>query len=114
MVDTSGGYFEFDDKSAFINRMGIQTIVGNHISSVFQLFGTQTKHICTLDKHTHTHIGHMDSDGSHVDEVKFDSGKFMAIPDIVVKDTFGGSLLYLVPKLACLHIQHGKLAAILK
>ena len=55
MVETSGGHFEFDVKPAFTNRMGIPNIVVNHILSVFLLFGTQTKHICTLDKHPHLH-----------------------------------------------------------
>ena len=62
------------------------------------LLGSQTRHVCTLDKHTH--IGHVDSAGSHVEsEVKSDSGILIGIPDIVGNDTFSVSLLYLVPKL---------------
>ena len=62
------------------------------------LFSTQTMHVCTLAKQTHTNI--VDSAGSHVEsEVKSDSGKLMGIPDIVGNDTFSVSLLYLVAKL---------------
>ena len=64
------------------------------------LFGTQTMHVCILAKQTHTHIGHVDSAGSHVEsEVKSDSCKLMGIPDIVGNDTISVSLLYLVAKL---------------
>ena len=42
----------------------------------------------------------MASAGGHVEsEVKSDSGRLMAIPDIVGNDTLGVSLLLLVPKL---------------
>ena len=100
LVDTSGCHFEFDIKSATTNRMGIPNIVGNHIVIIFICCFVPKLSMFVHWTNTHTHIGHVDSAGSHVEfEVKSDSGKLMGIPDIVGNDTFSVSLLYLVPKL---------------
>ena len=98
MVDTSGGHFEFDVKSASTNRKGIPNIVGNYILSVFLCYLVSKPSIFVHWTNTHTHIGHVDTAGSHVEsEVKSDSGKLIGIPDIVGNDTFGFSILYFVP-----------------